>query len=208
VKREIRLYVEGGGDQKDTKGRLRMAFGKFLREIKGRARSKHIEWTIVACGSRFSTFENFRLALRSHPEAVNLLLVDAEGPVRHASPWEHLRTRKGDEWKNPGAEDHQCHLMIQCMETWLLCDPEELAAYYGQGFREKALPKSADIEGVPKESVFRGLKEATRATKTKGEYHKTQHAPEILERIRAGEVRKKAPACDRLFVAMIHEIDR
>ena len=42
--------------------------------------------------------------------------------------------RKGDEWKNPGCEDRQCHLMIQCMETWLVCDPEELAAYYGQGF--------------------------------------------------------------------------
>lgn len=206
--REIRLYIEGGGDQKDSKGRLRSAFGKFLREIKDRARSRRIEWTIVTCGGRSATFDNFQLALRSHPEAMNVLLVDAEGPVTHQNPWEHLRTRKGDEWRNPGVEDRQCHLMTQCMETWLVCDLEKLAAYYGQGFRAKALPKNAAIESVAKDSILRGLKAATRTTKTKGEYHKTQHGPEILERIRPGEVRRKAPACNRLFVALIQELDR
>ena len=206
--REIRLYIEGGGDQKETKGRLRTAFGRFLREIRDRARAKHIAWTIITCGGRTATFDAFQMALRSNADATNILLVDAEGPVTHASPWEHLRTRKGDEWKNPGCEDRRCHLMIQCMETWLVCDPEQLAAYYGQGFRENALPKNRDIEGVAKESIFRSLKEATRMTKTKGEYHKTQHAPEILERIRAAEVRRRAPACERLFVVLSEEIDR
>ena len=145
--------------------------------------------------------------MRSHPDAINVLLVDSEGPVNHESPWEHLRNRKEDGWTNPGCEDRQCHLMVQCMESWLVCDPEKLAGYYGQGFRETALPRHADLESVAKEQVFRSLKEATRSTK-KGAYHKTRHAPEILERVRAQKVRAKAPACDRLFVVLTEEIDR
>ena len=204
--REIRLYVEGGGNQKDTKGRLRTAFGTFFKEIKDRARSDRTPWTITVCGGRSATFDNFRLAMRSHPDAFNVLLVDSEDPVNHESPWEHLRNRKDDGWTNPGCEDRECHLMVQCMETWLVCDSEKLATYYGQGFRENALPKNADIESVAKDNILRSLKEATRTTKTKGEYHKTQHGPEILERIRADEVRRKAPACERLFVVLIHAL--
>ena len=74
--REIRLYVEGGGNQKDTKGRLRTAFGTFFKEIKDRARSDRTPWTITVCGGRSATFDNFRLAMRSHPDAFNVLLVD------------------------------------------------------------------------------------------------------------------------------------
>ncbi len=107
---------------------------------------------------------------------------------------------------DPGCEDRECQLMVQCMETWLVCDSEILATYYGQGFRENALPKNADIESVAKDNILRSLKEATRTTKTKGAYHKTQHGPEILERIRADEVRGKAPACERLFAVLFHAL--
>ena len=65
--REIRLYIEGGGDQKDTKGRLRTAFGTFLKEIKDRARSSRMQWTITVCGGRSATFDDFRLACGPTP---------------------------------------------------------------------------------------------------------------------------------------------
>lgn len=42
----------------------------------------------------------------------------------------------------PGAEDHSLHLMVQCMEAWLVADPDCLKAYYGRGFNERRLPES------------------------------------------------------------------
>ncbi len=54
------------------------------------------------------------------------------------------------------------------------------------------------MEKIDKATLGRSLEKATRETK-KGAYHKTRHAPEILERIRASVVRVKAPYCDRLL---------
>ena len=77
-----------------------------------------------------------------------------------------------------------------------------------KGFAQTRFRSGATLEAVTKEDVLRSLKEATRATKTKGEYHKTRHAPEILERIRLQVVRGKAPACNRLFEVLVEEINR
>ena len=203
---EIRIYVEGGGDQKDTKARLRQGFGAFLGELRELARTKRIRWNIVACGGRRSTFDDFKTALRTHPEAFNVLLVDAEGPVHAASPREHLKSRPDDNWDNPGAEDRQCHLMVQTMEAWLVADRQKLREYYGQGFRDNALPNNPNVEQIPKETLARALQNATRDT-SKGIYHKTRHAPAILEAIRSDEVRSKAPHCDRLYRTIRSEID-
>jgi len=71
---------------------------------------KGIRWSIIACGGREQTYDNFLLALRSHPEALIVLLVDAEAPVR-TPPWQHLRDH--DSWSQPhGTRDKQCHLMV------------------------------------------------------------------------------------------------
>lgn len=203
---EIRIYAEGGGDQKETKARLRRGFGEFLAELRARARTKRIHWNIIACGSRTSAFDDYKTALRSHPEALNLLLVDAEGPVTSDSPWEHLRTRPGDQWENPGVQDKHCHLMVQTMETWLIADREKLAEYYGRGFNENALPDNPKVEEIDKDLLMRALGDATRSTK-KGSYHKTRHAPEILESIRSEEVNSRASFCQRLFTTLFAEID-
>jgi len=93
---EIRVYIEGGGDQRSTRARLRRAFGVYLRELRDRARSKRIRWNIIICGGRTSTFDDYQTALETHPDAFNVLLVDSEGPVTCSSPWEHLRNRPGD----------------------------------------------------------------------------------------------------------------
>lgn len=205
--REIRLYVEGGGDEGRTKRRFRQGFSAFLGELKERARAKRIRWEVVACGGRSSAYEDFCVAIQSHPDAFNVLVVDAEGPAAAGSPWEHLRRRNEDQWNNPGVEDDQCHLMVQTMEAWLIADPERLADYYGQGFQESALPGNLNVEQIDKARLETSLNNASRRTK-KGPYHKTRHAPEILETIRPAEVRRKAPGCERLFVTLARCIDK
>lgn len=116
-----------------------------------------------------------------------MLLVDAEGPVTAAGPWEHLAEPDG--WERPaGAEDGQCHLMVQVMEAWFLADKAALTSYYGQGFAESALPRDPLVEEVPKADVLTGLTRATRNT-TKGRYSKGSHSFGIPERSRPDSCR-------------------
>jgi len=84
------------------------------------------------------------------------------------------------------------------MESWFLADPETPAEYYGREFNKNALKANPKVQEISKSDVLNCLKEATRKT-TKGPYHKTQHAPHILEKIGPERVRKAAPECDRLF---------
>src|SRR5918995_390123 len=79
------MYVEGGGEGNQTKAAVREGFQRFLQDIVRAARSQKVRWQIVACGPRQAAFENFLLALETHPEAFNVLLVDSEGrPPPHS----------------------------------------------------------------------------------------------------------------------------
>ncbi len=60
-----------------------------------------------------------------------------------------------------------------------MADKASLGCYYGAEFQSGKLPERADIEAIPKDHVLSSLKEATRNTKN-GEYHKTDHAPDLL----------------------------
>ena len=196
MSREIRIHVEGGGDARETKQDLRRGFGEFLSELRDKAREERICWTIVACGSKRKTLDFFDTAIKQHPDAFNVVLVDSDGPVT-GKRLEHLRDH--DQLEVLGVHEEQCHLMVQIMEAWFLCDPETLKEYYGQGFRERPIPKTTDVEQIDRDEVKSILREATRGTKTKGEYHKTRHAPEILERIDASKVRNRSHHCRLLF---------
>ena len=193
--KEIRVYVEGGGDKKDTKTRLREGFAHFLAGPMGDARSRRTKWHLVMCGSRQDAHKQFSDALAAHADALNLLLVDAEAPVVAASVCEHLEQR--DQWKLRDTLEDQCHLMVQTMETWLIADKAALKGYYGTGFRESALPRHRDLEQVAKADLNAALEKATSDT-SKGTYHKTRHAPDLLCLINPAEVRK-LKHCDRLF---------
>lgn len=196
----IRIYVEGGGDSADTKALLRRGFSGFLRDVRAMAQQRRIGWTIVLCGSRGRTFDNFQTALQTHPLAFNVLLVDAEGQVTDP-PWEYLRRRDG--WQRPhGTADEQCHLMVQSMEAWIAADVEALRAYYGQLFNPNPLPRTPQIETVDRHRIADALTEATRQTR-KGRYHKITHAADLLERLNVTRVRAAAPYCDRLFTTLI-----
>ncbi|MEA5595008.1 hypothetical protein [Rivularia sp. UHCC 0363] len=67
--KEIRIYIEGGGDSNNTKASIRKGFGQFFQELVQLARSKNIKWQIIICGSRNNAFRDFKNALKSHPNA-------------------------------------------------------------------------------------------------------------------------------------------
>ena len=170
----IKIYVEGGGDRKDTSKKCREGFREFFKKIVPKGNQPKI----TACGGRTKAFRSFCIATRQNPQNINILLVDSEDPISK-NPWEHLKER--DNWDCPDeVTDDSVHLMVQCMESWFLADKDVLGKYYGQGFLLNALPKRMNIEEISKLDIERGLDNATKHTKTKGPYHKTNHAFEIL----------------------------
>lgn len=195
---EIRLYVEGGGEGKETKARIREGLHIFLQTVIELARSKRVKWQIIACGPRTKAFSAFEMALATHPEAYNILLVDAEGPVS-TSPWQHLQDH--DNWRVSGLDDQHCHLMVQTMEAWLIADKEALARFYGPGFREGVLPQHAHVEQIDKNTLLSAIQAATRHT-SKGEYHKIRHGCVLLAHLESAKVRRAAPHCERLFITL------
>ncbi|MEM9927651.1 MAG: DUF4276 family protein [Cyanobacteria bacterium P01_D01_bin.50] len=200
--KEIRIYIEGGGDGKNSKALIRRGFNEFFGDLVQLARSKKIGWNITVCGSRNNAFRDFKKALKSYPDAFNLLLVDAEESVNN-SPWEHLNLR--DNWKPPEIDDIHCHLMVQTMEAWMIADIDALKKFYGRGFKENAIPKNSNVETIDKSTLASSLKDATRNT-TKKDYQKIQHASKLLKMLDADKVRKASAHCDRLFQILEEKI--
>ncbi len=200
---ELRIYIEGGGDSRATKDALRRGYRKFLDALYQLGRSKGVRCNPpVLCGGRNHAYDAFRTAIRTHPAAFNVLLVDAEGPVV-AGPWSHLKTR--DDWDDPGAGDEACHLMVQTQEAWLVADRSALAEYFSQGFRLTAIPNPPNVEQLPKAQIAVALATASKHTQ-KGAYQKIRDAARLLERIDPAIVRAKAPHCDRLFTTITQEM--
>jgi Domain of unknown function (DUF4276) len=203
--KEIRIYIEGGGDKKDQKDFIRQGFSKFFTPLIDLARSKRIRWNIIICGSRNNAFRDFKNALQDYPEAFNVLLVDAEASVKKNSPWEHLKLR--DDWDKPaGVDDNNCHLMVQTMEAWFIADIATLKKFYGQGFKENAIPKNTNVETIAKNNLEPTLKTATDST-TKGEYHKIKHAYKLLKLLDVDKVCQASPYCDRIFITITKKIN-
>ncbi len=196
----VRVYVEGAGDYKHTDNAT--ACRRGFQEIFEKLGLPAKRLSVIACGSRFQTFNDFRKALRQHPGDFVVLLVDSEGPVEALGVWAHLHARDG--WPRPAGtvEDH-AHLMVQCMEAWFLADREALAEFYGQGFLAGSLPGQPNIEQIPKRFLLPALKHASKKT-TKGPYHKTRHAFALLARINPQILRQASVHAERLFDVLIH----
>ena len=77
----IAIYMEGGGVGKENRSALRQGMDSFLQSLKEAAREKALRWKLVCCGPRKEAFQGFRNAVRNGDDVVNVLLVDAEGPV-------------------------------------------------------------------------------------------------------------------------------
>src|SRR3954469_14058450 len=105
--KEIRLYVEGGGNDRFTMRKIREGFSAFLDPLRQLAREHGAELRIIPRGSRGTTFEEYKFALRSHPEAFNILLIDSESEVV-LPRLEHLHRQ--DRWDVSGLREEHCHL--------------------------------------------------------------------------------------------------
>ena len=196
----IVIFMEGGGQGKENRAKLRNGMNAFLKELKETAQEKSWSLRPLCSGNRNDAFKDFEIAHQSGGHTLVVLLVDAEGPVS-ASPREHLSAK--DDWNMRNYKDDAIHLMAQTMETWILADSEALAKYYGQNFASNALRKSDDLEKVPKKDVEQALKRATQKTQ-KGAYHKIEHASDLLELIDPRKAREKCRHCERLFSVLNH----
>ena len=196
MSKEVRIYLEGGGDSSNGRSLLRNGFDAFLSIVKNEARKRRMRWSTIACGSRQDAYRNFLHALEDHPEALNLLVVDSEAPVKQA-PDQHLISRDGwNALKDVDAD--RCHLMVQVMESWLITDKAAVKQYYGQGFRPNQIPDTKNVEKLTKRRVDSAIKNASSKTK-KGKYHKIKHASALLGRVDPQKVRKVASHCDRFL---------
>lgn len=240
--REIRIYIEGIGDEsedesedesttenipqkrpgfrskipagKETTAGLRAGFVHLFKELYELAESKGIKIRSIMSGSRRDACEDFLISMESYPEAFNVLLVDSESPVSEThTPWEHLRSRKEDQpWilATQGHDDDCCHLMVQTMEAWFIADIDALSKFYNGGFKEDYLRQKLEnyqnLEQVPKYNITKWLRSATDET-SKGKYHKTRHAPKLLELLDVHKVRRAFPSCERLFTTLTKIIE-
>lgn len=184
----VRIYFEG-----DPK--LRLGFQSFFAGLQSASR----RITPVPC--KANAIADFMDGIENYPDSVNILLIDSDEPY---TPVLLQRVRQHDHWDaalGRRVADDRLHFMVQVMESWFLADRAALQAYYGQGFAENRLPANRQVEQIRKEDVISGLEGATRDT-GKGRYHKTRHAPALLERVNPAQVRAAAPACEKLFAAL------
>ena len=188
------VHVEGGGNRRESRARCREGFSEFFQDA-GLARRV---LRVIPGGARSETYKNFTddVGSASGTDFV-VLLVDSEAPMEAASVWEHLRTK--DDWRRPdGCSEENVHLMVQCMEAWLVADRETLASYSGRDFNAGAVPHGTDVEGYTVGRLFGDLKRATRRCR-KGPYSKGKHSFEVLARLDSQKVMAAAPHAQRLI---------
>jgi hypothetical protein len=182
------LYVEGGGDRNPSlASECRRAFSKLFEKAGVQHKPR-----VIVCGGRKNAYDQF---LHAH-EAGGVeawLLVDSEEPVTSSdSPWDHVKTRKGDGWDRPlGATDEQLHFMHVCMETWLIADPDALAKIFGSKFEKSKLPAIATLEKSNKQKLYESLSAASKATPA-GRYGKGDHSFRVLGEVAPQKLRQLA----------------
>jgi hypothetical protein len=198
--KEIKVYVEGGGNTSKTQEQLRVGFNGFFRELKQLASANDCKLNFIPCGGNTETFRDFEIALKSRNDAIKVLLVDSDGPVTQ-QPKKHLKI------KNPDVMDEQYHLMVQIMESWFIADINALYEFYKEELDEECLTvfeDVEDVENIDRKEIEMALRNATKGTSYGDycEYGKIRHASEILKKLNANTVRRKAAHCDRLFTTL------
>ena len=191
----VTIYVEGGGDEASLKSQCRRAFSEFFKRA-GFARGKMP--SVKPMGGRGAAFDAFKTAHKDPAnDAFIMLLVDSEEILATMQPWTHLKLRDG--WDKPsGATDDQAQLIVACMETWLMSDPDAFAKYFGKDFKKANLPE-VDLEKRSKPDVYKAVESATAAAKPKGKYGKARDSFELLRRINPVTLRSRCWWADRFL---------
>ena len=192
-----RIYIEGGGDSKELHSRCREGIRRLLEALGLSGRMPRL----VACGSRSSTFDDFKMAHNNAAGGAYVaMLVDAEDRIVDIEEtWAHLRQRDG--WDKPvGAVDEQVLLMVTCMESWIVTDRKTLRSYYGSNLQDSALPALDNIEARDRESIQHALSHATR--NCKNAYTKGKRSFEVVAALDPSELRPHLPSfvrCERVL---------
>ena len=194
----VRLYVEGGGSRAELKSKCRKGF----RDLLCRAGFAGRLPKVVACGPRDTAFNGFKSAI-SRLSGYPILLVDSEDlvangnrPNNPSGAWRHLKSR--DNWQRPNtAHDDQAQLMVTCMETWLLADPDALLSHFPGMNQHKLLP-DVGLEGRRREDVKVALDRATSPSR-KGSYNKGRDSFDLLSKVEPTKLKCKLPHFQRLI---------
>ncbi len=208
----IAIYVEGGGDTAQQKSELRQGIDGLLQSLKTKARERKWSWKVVPCGGRDQAYRMFMHALRINHGVINLLLVDSESEIAACAsdPIDDAKTRvahlksRDNKWNLLKVHPECVHLMVCCMETWIIADAETLQNFYGKGFKPDALPTRHNLEEESKQDITTKLVMATKGTQ-KGQYNKIKHASQLLQKIDPAKV---AHRCGRfaLFVDWLEKV--
>jgi hypothetical protein len=121
--------------------------GKFFQCIPGRG------------GSR--TANRFSKPLPQQSGALRILIIDSEKEVADVTkPWHEIKEER-PAW----ADDRNCYLMVQCLETWLLADWATLRAHYDSRskpcFQAGKVKSWPNLEKVSRKTVQKALEDAT-----------------------------------------------
>ena len=178
--KSIAIYVEGGGDTVEQRKELRVGIDGLLRCQKQAAQAKFLRWKTVPSGGRQQTYEAFVHEVQHADDtALCVLLVDSEDELPGESSKQKgatqevmeqclaadAQTRKShltkrDKWNLKRIPAENIHLMVRCMEAWIIADPEALIRFYGSAFNAGKLPTSPDLENEVKSRLYAKLKEA------------------------------------------------
>src|SRR5260221_11707978 len=157
--KKIMVYIEGEGGggttgkQKHLDGEFRKSWKKFLQPLADQATNKGIaRFQCIPGRGGVTTAETFSKPLPKDEGALRILIIDSEGPVSdNTKPWKALKkTRPG--W----ADDKNCYLMVQCLETWLLADVESLKQHYNwhkKCFRDNNLKVWQNLEPIARKKL-------------------------------------------------------
>lgn len=202
----IALYIEGGGDSAAGKAALRQGFDTLLRAQKDAAVKRKLKWKAVLCGGRDKTFAAFANASSKRTSDIVVLVVDAEEEVADATPnGRVIHLKRRDRWDFKDFDAQHVHLMTECMEAWIVADPEKLGEFDGQRFHPKALPNRQVLDEESKANLYSALKAATKDTQTGG-YGKLKHASELLKRVRPSVVTDRCASVRHLTQWLDHAI--
>jgi Domain of unknown function (DUF4276) len=192
---EIRIYFEGHEA-------LRPGFNEFFSSLRSHARTRRCGFRVIPGGSGSTACRDFSIALRTHPNAWNILLKDSEGPDTGALSESLCREQGWDK-----ANRDSIFWMVEMMESWFHADKDAIEGFYGRDFARNALRPNPKVEEIPKTDLESGLREATRHT-SKGNYFdsKTSHGPKLLEVVSPDKVQQAAPNCKRLFDSILAKL--
>ena len=178
--KELRIYFEGDKQ-------LKPGLHSFLKEIVETARQERCRVRLIdANGTPVQDFYN---GVEANPNSWNVLLLDSEEPLKGC-----YRSKEID-----AKYEGSVFWMVELMESWFLADIPRLSAFYGTRL-EAGNPK---VEEIPKADVKAKMDKASGNT-----YHKTKHAPKLLELIDPALVRKAAPNCDRMFNLILKQLSK